>query len=137
MTSATTCIIESWQAGRVAYRGLLICSTVSFSIFGGIYHLPRVTYFLPCCLFCLLLLLGLQLYKCPNISDLGPLNCFTCVGNRRISSLVNTEPNYLFNSSAITNPSVSIFPELSPRCPTYLISNMLLTSYIRIETLTV
>ena len=71
--------------------------------------------------------------NCPNLSPSDPLNFVSGTGNELVSSRVNTELKCIFNSSAIKNPYVAnIVLQWS-----YLISNILLTSYIRIETLTV
>ena len=77
--------------------------------------------------------------NCPNLSPSDPLNFVSGTGYELVSSHMNTELKYIFNSSAITNPSVVTFPELSSSGPTLsrtwlkspiIIQSPLLTSLI-------
>ena len=114
--------------------GVLICSTISFSILGDIPSTPGDLFS-----FILLILLATTsgvTTNCPNLSPSDPLNFVYGTGNELVSSLVNTELKCIFNSSAIKIPSVIISPALSSSGPNFIL-NILLTSYIRIETLTV
>ena len=91
--------------------GVLICSTVSLSILGDIPSTPGDLFS-----FILLILLATTSgvpTNYPNISPSGPLNFVSGTGNELVSSLVNTELTCIFNSSAIKNPCVIIFPALS------------------------
>ena len=98
--------------------GILICSSVSFSILCDIPSTPGDLFS-----FILLILVattvyfwGLQL-TAPTFPS-GPLNFVSGTGNELVSSLVNTELKCKFNSSAIIYPCVIIFPTLSSRRPT-------------------
>ena len=114
-------------------NGVLICSTVSCSILGDIPSTPGDLFY-----FILLILLATT-YRvktnCPSLSPSGPLHFLSGTGNEPVPSLVNIELQCICNSSASTIP-VLLY---SQHCPPVanLISNILLTSYIRIETLTV
>ena len=50
--------------------------------------------------------------NCHNVSVLGPLNVLTSAGNGMTSYVVNTGLTFLFHSSAIKNPSVTIYVQL-------------------------
>ena len=96
--------------------GVLICSTVSFSILD---YIPST----PGDLFSFILLIWVATTSgvttnCPNISPSGPLNFVSGTGNELVSSLVNTELKCKFNSSPIRNPCVIIFRPLSSSDPT-------------------
>ena len=96
--------------------GVLICSTVSFSILGDIQSNSGDLFS-----FILLILLATTsggYNKLPQLSPSDPLNCVTGTGNELVSSLVNTELKCIFNSSTIKNPCVIIFPALSSSVPT-------------------
>ena len=113
--------------------GVLISSTVSVSILGDI---PSTTGYLFS--FVLLILLATTsgvTTNCPNLSPADPMNFVSGTGHELVYSLVNTELKCIFNSSAIKIPSVIISPAFSFSGPT-LSRNILLTSYIRMETLT-
>ena len=56
--------------------------------------------------------------NCPNFSHSDPLNFVSGTGNELVFSRVNTELKCIFNSSAIKNPCVIIFPALSFSGPT-------------------
>ena len=108
--------------------GVLICSTIYFSILGDIPSTPGD-------LFSVMLLILLATTSgvttnCPNLSPSDQLNFVSGTGNELVSSRVNTELNCIFNSSTIKNPGMVL--QWSN-----LISNILLTSCIRIDTLTV
>ena len=115
--------------------GVLICSTVSFSILGDIPSTPGDLFSL------ILLILLTSTYgvttNCPNLSPSDPLNFVSGTGIELVSSRVNTELKCIFNSSAIKNPCVIIFPALSSSVQTLSRTFCLLTSYLCIETLTV
>ena len=69
--------------------GLLICSTVSFSILGDNPSTPGDLFS-----FILLILLATTsgvTINCPNFSSSDPLNFVSGTGNELVSSLVNTE----------------------------------------------
>ena len=46
----------------------------------------------------------------PNLSPSNPFDFVSGIGNELLSSLVNTELNGIFNSSAIKQSCVKIFP---------------------------
>ena len=66
---------------------------------------------------------------CPNISPSDPLNFVSGTGIELVSSRVNTELKCIFNSSAIKNPCVIIFPALSSSGPTLSRTFCLLRTY--------
>ena len=106
--------------------GVLMCSTVSFSILGDIPSTPGDLFS-----FILLILLATTsgvTTTCPNLSPSDPLNVVSGTGNEHVSSLVNTELKCIFNSSAIKNPCVIIFPALSSSGPTLSRTNFALIS---------
>ena len=91
--------------------GVLTCSTVSFSILGDISSTPDDLFS-----FILLILITTTsgvTNNCPNFPPSGPLNFVTGTGYELVSSRLNTELKCIFNSSAMTNPCVVIFPALS------------------------
>ena len=96
-------------------NGVLICSTVSFSILGDIRSTPGdlVSFNL----FILLATTSGVTTNCPNLSPSVPLHYVSDTGNELVSSLLNTELKCIFNSSAIKSPSVIIFPTLSSNDP--------------------
>ena len=107
--------------------GVLICSTVSFSMLGDIPSTPGD-------LFSYILLIVLATTSgvttnCPNLSFSESLNFVTGTGNELVSSLVNTELKCIFNSSAIKNPCVIIFPALYSSGPTLSRTFCLLLTY--------
>ena len=107
--------------------GLLICSTVSFSILGDKASTPGDLFS-----FILLILLATTsgvTTNCPNFSSSDQLNFVSGTGNELVSSLVNTELKCTFNSSAIKHPSVIIFPALSSSGPTLSRTFCLLLTY--------
>ena len=75
--------------------------------------------------------------NCPYLSPSDPLNFVSGTGNELVSSLVNTDLKCKFNSSAIKKKSLCYYIPNIVLQWSNLISNILLTSYIRIETLTV
>ena len=86
--------------------GVLICSTVSFSMLGDIASTPGDLFS-----FILLILLATNYVVTtnrPNLSSSGPFSFVSGTGNELVSSLVNTELKCKFNSSAIKNPRVII-----------------------------
>ena len=96
--------------------GVLICSTVSFSILGDIPSNPGHLFS-----FILLILLDTAsgvTTNCPNISPSDALKFVSGTGNELVSSRVNTELKCIFNSSAIKNPCVTMFSKLSSSGPT-------------------
>ena len=98
--------------------GILICSTVSFSILGDIPSTPGDLFS-----FILLILLAIAsgvTTNCPNLYPSNPLKFVSGTGNKLVSSLVNTELKCIFNSSAIKNPLVIISPALSSSGPTLI-----------------
>ena len=72
----------------------------------------------------------------PNLSPADPLNYVSGTGIELVSSRVNTELKCIFNSSAIQKSLCYYISSIVLQW-SHLISNSLLTSYIRIETLTV
>ena len=64
-----------------------------------------------------------------NPSRLYLLETVSGAGSELVSSLVNTELKCIFNSSAITNPCVIIFPALSSSGPTLSRTFCLLLKY--------
>ena len=69
--------------------GLLICSTVSFSILGDNPSTPGDSFS-----YILLILLATSYVvtiNCPNFSSSDPVNFVSGTGNELVSSLVNTE----------------------------------------------
>ena len=107
--------------------GVLICSTVSFSILGDIPSTPGDLFS-----FILLILLATTsgvTTNCPNLSPSDPLNYVSGTGNELVSSRVNTELKCIFNSSAIKNSCVTIFPKLSSSGPTLSRTFCLLLTY--------
>ena len=108
-------------------NGVLICSAVSFSILGDIPSTPGDLFS-----FILLILLATTsgvTSNYPNLSPSDPLNVVPGTGNEQVSSLVNTELKCIFNSSAIKNPFVIIFPALSSSGPTLSRTFCLLLTY--------
>ena len=95
---------------------VLICSTVSFSILGDIPSTPGDIFSF--ILLILLATISAVTTNCPNLSPYDPLDFVSCTCNELVSSLVNTELKCIFNSSAINNPGVIIFPALSSSGPT-------------------
>ena len=88
--------------------GVLICSTISFSILGAIPSTPGDLF--P---FILLILLATS-YRVttnyPNLSPSDSLNLVSGTGNELLSSLVNTELRCIVcNSSAIKHPCINMF----------------------------
>ena len=67
--------------------GILICSTVSFSILGDIPSTPGDSFIL----FILVATTSGVSTIYPNISHSGPMNFVSGTGNELVSSLVNTE----------------------------------------------
>ena len=98
--------------------GILICSTVYFSMLCAIPSTPGdLLYFIKnICYFA-----SYYFRRCsllPSLSSAVPVNFVSGTGNELVSSLVNTELKCIFNSSAIKNPYVFIFPALSSSGPT-------------------
>ena len=96
--------------------GLLICSTVSFSVLDAIPSTPGDLFS-----FIMLILLATTsgvTTNCPNLSPSDPSNFVSGTGKELISSHVNTELKCIFNSYAIKNVCVIIFPALSTSGPT-------------------
>ena len=113
----------------------LICSTVSFSILDDIQSTPGDLFY-----FILLMLVATTsgvTTNCPNTYPSDPLNFVSGTGSELVSSHVNTELKCIFNSSAIKIPVLLIFIPSIVLQWSNLVSDILLTSYIRIETLTV
>ena len=107
--------------------GILICSTISFSILGDIPSTPGDLFS-----FILLILLATTYgvtTNCPNFSPSDPLNFVSGTGNELVFSRMNTELKCIFNSSAIKNPCVIIFPALSFSGPTLSRTFCLLLTY--------
>ena len=107
--------------------GALICSTVSFSILGDIPSNPGD-------LFSFILLIMLTTTSgvttnCPNLSPSVQLNFVSGTGNEVIPYRVDTGLKCIFNSSAIKNPCVIIFPALSSIGPTLSRTFCLLRTY--------
>ena len=91
--------------------GVLICSTVSFSIFGDIPSTPSDLFS-----FIFLILPATTSVVTTNYPDVFPscqLNFVFDTGNELVSSRVSTELKCIFNSSTSKSPSVIIFPALS------------------------
>ena len=107
--------------------GVLICSTVSFSILGDIPSTPGDLFSF--ILFILLTTTSGVATNCPNLSPSDPLNFVYGTGIELVSSRVNTELKCIFNSSAIKNPCVIIFPALSTSGPTLSRTFCLLRTY--------
>ena len=106
---------------------VLICYTVSFSIVGDIPSTPGDLFS-----FILLILLTTTsgvTANCPNLSPSDPLNYVSGTGIELVSSRVNTELKCIFNSSAIKNPCVIIFPALSSSGPNLSRTFCLLRTY--------
>ena len=107
--------------------GLLICSTVSFSILGDNPSTPGDLFS-----FIFLILLATTYgvtINCPNRSSSDPLNFVYGTGNELVSSCVNTELKCIFNSSAIKYPCVILIPTLSSSGPTLSRTFCLLLTY--------
>ena len=107
--------------------GALICSTIYFSILGDIPSTPGDLFS-----FILLILLTTTsgvTTNCPNLSPYDTLNFVSGTDIELVSSHVNTELKCIFNSSAITNPCVIIFPALSSSGPTLSRTFCLLRTY--------
>ena len=107
--------------------GVLICSTVSFSILGDITSTPGDLFS-----FILLILLATTsgvTTICPNLSPSDPLNFDSGTGYELVSSLVNTELKCIFNSSAIKIPSLIISLALSSSSLTLSQTFCLLLTY--------
>ena len=112
---------------KTCASGVLICSTVSFSILGDIPSTHGELFS-----FILLILLATTsgvTTNCPNLFPYDPLNFVSGTGNTLVSSRVNTELKCIFNSSAIKNPCVTIFPKLSSSGPTLSRTFCLLLTY--------
>ena len=110
---------------QVAYE--FVQQSVSFSILGDIPSTPGDLFS-----FILLILLATTsgvTNNCPNLSPSDPLNYVSGTGNELVSSRVNTELKCIFNSSAIKNPYVTIFPKLSSSGPTLSRTFCLLLTY--------
>ena len=78
--------------------GVLICSTVSFSILGDIPSTPGDLFS-----FILLILLATTsgvTTNCPNISSSDPLNIVSGTGNEQVSSILNTELKCMWRCDA-------------------------------------
>ena len=69
-------------------NGVLICSTVSFSILGDIPSTPGDSFSF--ILFILLATTSGVTTNCPNLSPSDPLNFVSGTGNELVSSLVNS-----------------------------------------------
>ena len=107
--------------------GVLICSTVSFSILGDIPSTPGDLFS-----FILLILLATTsgvTINCSNLSPSYSLNFVSGTGNEQVSSRENTELKCIFNSSTIEHPCVTIFPKLSSSGPTLSRTFCLLLTY--------